>query len=202
MDGHPIKQVDHIKLVGFTTDSKLTWGLMIDDIAKKARKRIAALYRMSTSLDSGNLKLMYTSFIRFILEYGSVQWMGAAPSHLAKLDRVQAAAERIGGFKVESLVVRREAAVLALNFKLLDGKGRGILQNQMPTLMNNHTHSKCTRLASDSTGIQIKNIVTHSSLDSFKRCSIGVLPDIWKKIPQDLLKRGQSHGWTQISKRA
>jgi hypothetical protein len=157
MDVHPIKQVGHIELVGFTIGSKLTWGLMIDDIAKKARKRIAALYRMSTSLDSGNLKLMYTSFIRYILEYGSVQWMGAAPSHLAKLDRVQAAAERIGGFKVESLVVRRETAVLALNFKLLDGKGRGILRNQTPTLMNNHTHSKCTRLASDSTGIQIKN---------------------------------------------
>ena len=51
MDGNPIKQVGHIKLVGFTIDSKLTWGLMIGDIAEKARKRIAALNRMSTKSD-------------------------------------------------------------------------------------------------------------------------------------------------------
>ncbi len=46
---------------------------------------------------------VYTSFIRPIMEYGAIQFMGAKEVHLAKLDAVQKTAERIGNFKVESL---------------------------------------------------------------------------------------------------
>ena len=36
--------------------------------------------------------------------------MGATPTHLSKLDRVQATMEQIGGFKAGTLAARREAA--------------------------------------------------------------------------------------------
>ena len=71
---------------------------------------------------------MYCTFIRPwpILEYGSVQFMGAAVSHLDKLDGIQRTAERIGRFTVESLQCRREAAAVTFTLKLLDGCGRGV----------------------------------------------------------------------------
>ena len=109
-------------VVGYTLDSKLTWGNMVDSIAVKARKRMAALARLKPMLDKENMKTMYTMFIRSIMEYGSIAWMGAADSHLSKLDRIQAAAERVGGFTVESLASRRSAAAVAFALKLMNGK--------------------------------------------------------------------------------
>ena len=64
-------------------------------------------------LDSNNLETMYKMFVRSILEYGSVVYMGASGTNLAKLDRVQKSAERIGGFTIESLSSRREAATVS-----------------------------------------------------------------------------------------
>ena len=73
-------------------------------------------------------------FIRSIIEYGNVAWMGAAPSHLVKLDRIQASAEKIGGFTVETLGSRREAAAVAFALKLLAGKAKGVLKKFIPAL--------------------------------------------------------------------
>ena len=97
-DGFNIPLLPHIKLMGFTVDSRLRWGPMIHRIAKKARSRIGALQRIGHHLDSRNMELMYISFIRSIMEFGSVAWMGAAQSHPDKLDCVQHSAQKIGGF--------------------------------------------------------------------------------------------------------
>ena len=63
--------------------------------------------------------------------------MGAAQSHLDKLDRMQKSAEKIGGFKVESLQSRREAAAAAVSlaFDLLDGSSHSSLLQYKHTLI-------------------------------------------------------------------
>ena len=71
--------------------------------------------------------LLIMMLIRLILEHGSLVYMGAARSHLDKLDRVQRSAEKIGGFKVESLQSRREATAVSLAFDLLDGSSHSSL---------------------------------------------------------------------------
>ena len=91
-----------MKLVGFLFDTKLTFSSMIDKLAKKARCRLGALRRLKPMLDKPNLKQMYTMF-RSILECGSLVCMGAAKSHLDKLDRVQESAMKFRGFEIESL---------------------------------------------------------------------------------------------------
>ena len=75
-----IKQVSQMKLVGFIFDSKMTWGPrpMVDMLAKKARCKLGAIRRLRPYLDSRNLKLMSTAFVRSGMEYGSVLYMGAA----------------------------------------------------------------------------------------------------------------------------
>ena len=149
-------------------------GPMIDKVVKKAslRIRLAGLGRLRTALDDKNMKIMYLMFIRSTLEYGSILYMGAAKSHLGKLDRVQTAAEKLGNFKVESLQSRREAAAMSMGLKLLDGKGRGQLQLHAPVLITN----KATRFSRHSaTGLQLKSKVKAGSLEVYRRGFHGLL---------------------------
>ena len=66
--------------------------------------------------------------------YGNL-WC-ATVTHLEKLDAVQRAAEKIGRFEVESLQSRREAAAISFTLKLMDGKGRGVLKDMAPVVID------------------------------------------------------------------
>ena len=126
--------MDATTLVGLKIDQRMRWGPVVDKLATKARQQIGALSCARHLLNREILKTIYLMFIRSIMEYNNVCWMGAAQSHLSKLDRIQASVERIGGFKVESLECRREAAAMSIALKLLDGRGRGELNNFTPKL--------------------------------------------------------------------
>ena len=80
MGGLDVKQVKEMKLVGFTFGAKLTWGAMIGALAKKAGTRVDAIRRMARSLGSKNVLTgtMYSAFVRPILEYGSMLFMGVS----------------------------------------------------------------------------------------------------------------------------
>ena len=91
--------------------------------AKKARKRVDAIRRMPRSLDSENMLKMYSAFVRPILEYGSTLFMGAKPTHLEKLDRVQATMERMGGFKAQPLADRSVRITVICHDTRLSGFG-------------------------------------------------------------------------------
>jgi hypothetical protein len=182
-EGIPVKQVSSTKIVGFTFDSKFSWAEHIEVKAKSARCRIGALRKLSRFLDSQNMKLMYTCFVRPVLEYGQELYVAAAPSHLASLDRVQRAAQRLGGFEVEPLAARRDAAVLSFALKLLDYAVVRPLWQFMPKLVL----LPVSRLRSRPCGIQIKPVTLVGSLDSFKRSFFGRLPSIWAKLPMTIM---------------
>ena len=113
----------------------------------------------------------------------------AADSHLAKLDRVQEAAQRIGRFEVESLASRRNSAIACFALKMLDGKVRPLLQHFTPKLVD-EVKSR-TRVG----GWQIEHVCSTRSLDKFRRSFFGVLPNIWRRIPQKLINTGMRIGW-------
>lgn len=194
-EGHPVKQVSSLKVVGYTFDSKLSWPEMVDDKAKKARSRVSMLRRLSRFLNNDNLKLMYTSFIRPVMEYGSLLYVSAAPSHLSKLDRVQAAAERLGGFQAEPLSNRRGAAIASYALKMLDGKVKPILRTFTPKVVE--MEGSRVRVG----GLQIQSVTSTNSLDKYKRSLFGSLPKIWSKIPQKIIMQGYKHGWLKIRSR-
>ena len=172
MGGKPVKAVEEMELVGFVLDKRLRRDPMIDKVVKKARIGMAGLRRLRTALDDKNMKTMYLMFIRSILEYGSILYMGAAKSHLDKLDRVQTAAEKLGNFKVESLQSRREAAAMSMGLKLLDGKGRGQLQLHALVPITN----RATRFSRHSaTGLQLKSKVKAGSLEVYRKGFHGLL---------------------------
>ena len=72
-DGALLKRKSAVKRVGCLFDEHLSWAGVIQDIAKKTRRRLGMLTRLRPLLGNKN---MYTTFIRPMMEYGSVQFMG------------------------------------------------------------------------------------------------------------------------------
>ena len=198
-DGVPIKRKPAVKLVGYTFDEEMTWASMIGAIATKARVRLGMLNRLRPLLSDHNMEAIYTSFIRPIMEYGSMQFMGAADTHLKKLDTIHEKAQRIGNFTLGPLKSRREAAAISFTLKLLDGKGRGVLDAYVPVFVDNtKLHNYSTQNAPK--GLQIKDRSRHKSLISFDRSYLGCIHKIWKKLPNELVQKGAKDGWLKIKK--
>ena len=184
--GEEVETVNELKLVGFVFDSKMIFEPMTKRTSAKGRAKIAALYRLKPFLDSSNLETMYNAFVRSSLEYGNLHYMVAAPTHLQKLDRIQATAERLGNFKVESLQARREsdASLIGLILKLLDGDGRGKLNDFEPPLEQVDPKRKGRHTL---TGLQIKDKTNAKSLLGFERSISGHAHKVWQKLPQSLV---------------
>jgi len=195
MGGTVIKQVTEMKLVGFVFDSRMSWGPMISKLVAKARCKLGALRRLRPYLDSSNLKLMYTAFVRSGMEYGNVLYMSAAESHLQKLDRLQCAAQALGGFEIESLRTRRDAACLSLACKLISGDGRGSLDAFAPSLVNVKARSR-HQLG----GLQIAMPVAPSKypLECFRRSFLFKMPEIWSSVSQDMIMKCESSSWRKL----
>lgn len=198
MDGKSIKMVPQLKLVGYTYDSSITWGPMIDALVKKARIRLGALRRLRRTLDANNMRTVYEMFIRSVLEYGNVAYMGAATTHLRKLDQVQHVAARLGGFSLSPLECRRQAAAMVTTLKLLDGGARGELESLIPDLID--VPVSTTRHQKRAPGIQLAPYpCSKYPLDMFLNSYLGSRHRIWEKVPQNLIRRGSARGWRKIS---
>ena len=195
--GEELSVHDDTTLVGLKIDNRMRWGPMVAKLATKARQRIGALYRIRHLLNSQNLKTMYMMFIRSIMEYNSVCWMGAAKSHLSSLDRIQHTAERMCGFTAEPLQARRDAAAMSFALKLLDGKTRGELKHFVPKLIEPlRLCKKRTRHTLE--GTQVASKVRSNSLDVYKRGFVCALPGIWSRIPIEIINKGAAKGWLKI----
>ena len=149
---------------------------MVDGAHQKSPQTsicVAALRNLKPYLNQSNMQTMYECFIRSILEYGSVLYMGVAESHLNKLDAIHHAAERVGGFHSQPLRARREAAAMCLALKLLDQQCKSGLNRFAPKLTDwesdNYNHSMALRQME---GFQLHPVVLSKyTLDIFKRSS-------------------------------
>ena len=62
IEGKPVKQVDHAKLLGFTLSNDLTW--------KKTSKRVYLMYQLKRAgISQCDLIRVYMSVVRPVLEY-------------------------------------------------------------------------------------------------------------------------------------
>ena len=124
-DGAALAPQQELQILGVTYDSKLTFQAHISQLARAAAGKLACLRRMSWLLDRGGRELLYKTQIRSSLEYSCLAWGGAAPSHLALLDRIQRRAERIiqddlpqHQTTLHSLQHRRDVAGLTALYKV------------------------------------------------------------------------------------
>ena len=226
--GSRVDQVSELKIVGFLFQSGMTWGSMVSKLAKKGRQRMAAFFRMKHSLSSQNLEIMYKAFVRSVMEYGHVSFRGAAVSHLNKLDVIQDRCSKIGGFELESLASRRDASLIGLVLKLLDGDGRGEVACCTPKplttgknglwietvpkishkrkaaaaseLKTKEILKSCRAVGGALAGYQLENKCSADSKSLYVRSANGSASLVWSKLPQELIFEGFNAGWKSVRK--
>ena len=66
IEGEPVEQVEHAKLLGVTLFNVLTWNKHVDSIVNTAAKRVYMLYQLKRS---GISQAVYASVDRLVLEY-------------------------------------------------------------------------------------------------------------------------------------
>ena len=80
-----IEQVDHVKLLGVTLSNDLTWNRHIDNIVKKAGKRVYMLYQLNRAgVAQSDLVTVYISVVQPVLEYACPVWHTHLPKYLSE----------------------------------------------------------------------------------------------------------------------
>ena len=84
IDGKVVERVDHVKLLGITLSNDLTWKRHVDNIVKKAGKRIYMLYQLKRAgVNQADLVTIYISFVRPVVEYACPVWHTNLPIYLS-----------------------------------------------------------------------------------------------------------------------
>ena len=96
--GESIQWVDETRYLGVTHDKRLTWSKNIDQVRKKAARRLGTLgpllnRRSCLSIRKG--VLLYKHLIRPMMDYACTAWRSTARSHIRKLQVLQSKCLRI-----------------------------------------------------------------------------------------------------------
>uniref|UniRef100_A0A8D8XS30 Uncharacterized protein n=1 Tax=Cacopsylla melanoneura TaxID=428564 RepID=A0A8D8XS30_9HEMI len=87
----PIQYCDQYKDLGITFESNLNFKSHILEIKKKAYRQLGMVIRNSKYIqDPDAIKLLYISYVRSVLEYGSVVWNPSTILDSKELERIQA----------------------------------------------------------------------------------------------------------------
>ena len=73
----------------------MCWDVHINTLCESASKRLDILSSLKYKLSRKTLNIMYTSFIRPVLEYGNIIWDNCTESQVEQLEKVQKRAGRI-----------------------------------------------------------------------------------------------------------
>ena len=157
--GHVLQDVAQHKHLGVTLRSDLRWSDHIADISTKSTKLINIMKSLKFTLDRKTLDTIYTSFIRPILEYGSLVWSGCTAQDEDKLESIQLNAARIvtGAMHGTSnaklyeetgwltLAKRREISNLTFMYKLVHKLAPDPVCSILSTASFAGTHTYATR---------------------------------------------------------
>jgi hypothetical protein len=199
---------EELKLVGFIFDRKLTWEKMVKKVCSTGRQALGGVRRLKKLLGYSDLAVLYKAFVRSCLEYGNLEYLGAASSHLSKLDRIQSSAERLCNTTFTPLSERREAAAFGLICKLLDGRCVEQLQELCPPLIvvqhdrssvSGNTRGKSSMSDPQKLTLRLEN-QQHHRLDGYIRSFGGQMNAIFNKVPADILQQGIEDGWKSAMK--
>jgi hypothetical protein len=188
----PVKS--DIKLLGLYVDGKLDFKIHIEYLYKKISGKVGLLRRLSKTLYSSQLLLIYKTLIQPHFDYVITIWGSSYSTYVARLQRLQNRCVRIisnnFNFNTSSLDILK-------NLKLMTIPARyryfiGILMykcfnNILPLtlaqrfiLVQEH-HSYNTRSAAS-----FNYVLPVPRIDTYKRCFLFQGPNIWNKLPLNL----------------
>ena len=83
IDGNEIEVVNSAKLLGITISDNLTWNAHVNEVVKKASKRLYFLVQLKRArLTHSDLVLFYLSCVRSTVDYGVPAFFNALPQYL------------------------------------------------------------------------------------------------------------------------
>ena len=83
VDGKELEAVKSAKLLGLTISDNLTWNAHVNDVVKKASKKLYFLVQLNrVQLPPSNLVLFYKSCIRTSVHYAVPVFYNALPQYL------------------------------------------------------------------------------------------------------------------------
>ena len=78
------KVVERVKLLGITLSNDLTWKRHVDNIVKKAGKKIYMIYQLKRAgVNQADLVTIYISVVRPVVEYACPVWHTNLPIYLS-----------------------------------------------------------------------------------------------------------------------
>ena len=189
-DGCPVPEANCIKLLGVTFDTKLTFSDHIRNVASRANQRIYFFRKASRVLNQNARRIVYNGFIRPVLEYSPLAWMGACSSSLARLDAVQHRALKTIGPNtlLQSLAVRRKVSALCYLYKLHYLERPSSLTELLPTRLPLNAGVPATRQQmAPRHQFQLDNPLKPSCRNSLSHSfPYGVIAD-WNNLPTVLV---------------
>ncbi|XP_053969049.1 uncharacterized protein LOC128870442 [Anastrepha ludens] len=139
LNGDKIREVDDIKDLGVTIDTKLTFHKHIDGITQRAFKILGFITRNSKDFKNPySLICLFKTQVLPILEYGSIIWSPYTEAGITRLERVQRKLCKTLAFRhssstasttediyirynINSLRARRRITDLAFFYKVVNG---------------------------------------------------------------------------------
>lgn len=96
-DGCQLATTKKLDILRVTIDSKLSWSKHLPNISIRAGQKLGALRRVASKLNTESRATIYKAHVRSVMEYASLSWMSAPPTHLCLLDNIQKKALKIIG---------------------------------------------------------------------------------------------------------
>ena len=196
-NGTAVPECSRLKLLGVTFDAHLTYSEHLRGTAVRATQRIGFFRKACHVLDPPGRATAYRGFIRPLMEYCPLVWMGAAATHLSQLDRVQhRALTLIGtGAAMDTLSLRRRVAGLTTLYKLHYIASPPALAATRPARAIAPAIAPATRRRSAANlahELQLQTALPARScnvaLRSFPECLI----EAWNELPATLLRDAPS----------
>ncbi len=184
-----IQLSDHHKHLGLWLSSDATWTKHINESALKARKRLGCVQKHKYRMDRRSIELIYLTFVRPLLEYGSVLFDSATNEDLDILTEIEKEALRIitgarkrtnldllySEVKWPSLENRKETQKVITLGKIIIEKFPSYLVRDLPTYYGDNRSVRNNTFA-----------VPKARTDYYKKSFVPDSIDKWNKLPNEI----------------
>ena len=131
-----VDPVTSYKILGVIIDNDLRWNSHVDNICKKASKRLYSLRLLkSAGVEKRNILRVYTTTIRPILEYAAPVWQAILPNLSDKIESIQKRALHI----IDPEPVNYDEALTSMQLETLSKRRHSICVQYMAKIKSeNH----------------------------------------------------------------
>ena len=200
--GIEVQEATSLKLLGVTFDYGLHFGDHLRQVSVRATQRLGYLRKASRFLDKPARLKVYKGFVRPLLEYAPLVWMGAANHHLNRLDRVQRKALHIigEGIIVQSLRHRRAVSALTYLYKLhcLTGPRQLVSILPPPDPLSDQPRTRHQHSQASGHSLQLSNALPRSAPDYLRRSFPFCVLHDWNSLPDCVLAKGTQPHLKQV----